>query len=136
MENKFEELYDQAVRELEDNDDLFVYCVEELDNWNGFADGFRCYDMGELDDLYGSMPLSVFLDKITKDFNVGDNYFYHSIYGIESCDYKDELYRDNVSESELIDNLISNYDNIDLAWKDADFDQLMQQIIEAKEGAA
>lgn len=136
MNKNFEELYAQAVDILKDNDDLFMYCIDELDNWNGYADGFRAYYMDELNDFFCGMPATDLLDKLTADFNVRDNFFYFSIYGLESCDYKEDLYRDNVDEAELLDNLIEHYDDLDIEWKDADFDKLLQHIIEAKEGAA
>lgn len=126
----YSELINKATQELKDNNDLFVKCVDELDSWNGYADGFRAYDMSELDDLHYGISLHDFLDRITSDFNIRDNYFYYSIYGLESCDYKDELYRDNVDEGELLDALIENYSNIDLEWIDSEFNELISEIVD------
>lgn len=126
---KYSELINKATQELKDNNDLFVSCVDELDSWNGYADGFRAYDMDELNDLTCGMKASELIDQLTGDFNIRDNYFYWSIYGLESCDYKDELYRDNVDEGELLDNLIENYNNLDLSYIDSDFDDLIQEIV-------
>ena len=131
----YSELIEQAIEELKNNDNLFCDCIEELDSWNGFADGFRCYDMGDLDEFFRDMKLSDFLDLITSDFNVRDNYFVETIYGLESCDYREDVYRDNVDEGELLDELIDKYNHIDLAWIDAEFDELVQSIIDAKEQA-
>ena len=131
----YDELIKQATDELKNNDELFCYCIEELDSYNGFADGFRCYDMSELDELFGDMPLSKFLDIITDDFNARDNYMVDTIYGLSSCDYREEIYRDNVDEGELLDNLMEQYDNIDISWKSEEFDELIQAIITAKEEA-
>lgn len=128
--SKYSELVAKAIEELKNNDDLFVACVNELDSWNGFADGFRAYDMSELDDLFGSMKVSEFLDILADSFNHRDNYFYDSIYGIDSCDYIEELYRDNVDDGELLDNLIENYYDIDIAWIDSDFDELLNEIVD------
>lgn len=110
---KYEVLVKKAIEELKNNDELFVDMVNELDNWNGYADGFRAYSMCELDDLHHGMSLSDFLTRITEDFNINDDYFYYSIYGLESTDDIVELYRDNVSEEELFDELIVNYDDED-----------------------
>ena len=131
----YDEMIAEAIETLKDNDELFCRCIEELDSWNGYADGFRCYDMSELDDLFGSMPLSKFLDLLTNDFNIRDNYIVDTIYGLSSTDYREEVYRDNVDESELLDNLIEQYDNIDIAWIDTDFDELIKAIIDAQEEA-
>lgn len=125
----YEELKQDALQALKDNDDLFVSCVDELDAWNGYADGFRCYDMYMIDDLFCDMKVSNFLN-LLGDFNNRDDYFYDSIYGLQSCNSKVDLYRDNVWESELLDNIIENYAHIDLAWIDSDFAGLIESIAE------
>lgn len=124
-----EELREQAIQELKDNDELFVACVNELDSWNGYADGFRAYPMYELDELHCGVSLHDFLYKLTSDFDIRDEYFYYSIYGLESTDSIEELYRENVWESELLDNLIDNYSNLDINWIDSDFDELLESIV-------
>lgn len=135
MENttitKSEILYNQALEELKNNDDLFVDMVNELDSWNGYADGFRAYDMSELDDLFYGCKLSEFLEKITSDFDLRDNYFVDTIYGLESCDDIAEHYRNNVDEEELLDNIIDNENNI--YFYDNDFKELIDNIIEARD---
>ena len=134
MDKNFEELYAQAVETLTEDDDLFMECIDSLDDLNGFADGYRAYDMSEIDDYCRGMSASDLLYELTGDFDIRDNYFFRSVYGLESCGCKEDLYRENVDESELLDNLIDRYDNLNIL--DADFDQLLQDIIEAKEGAA
>ena len=131
----YDEMINEALETLKNNNELFCRCVEELDGWNGYADGFRCYDMYELDELFGAMPLSKFLDIITDDFNPRDNYIVDTIYGLSSCDYREEIYRDNVDEGDLLDELIDKYNHLDIAWIDKDFDELIQAIITAKEEA-
>lgn len=130
---KYSEMIDKAVKELEENGDLFCEMVDELDSWNGYADGFRAYDMYELDDLHSGMKLSDFLRNITKDFDLRDNYFYYSIYGLESTDNKEMLYRDNVDCGELLDNIIEYKNN--LYFSDNDFEELIDNIIEERETA-
>lgn len=127
--SRYSDLIAKAIQELKDNDELFTSCVDELDSWNGFADGFRCYEMWEIDELCHGMKLSEFLDQL-RDFKSTDNYFYFSIYGIESTDSKIDLYRDNVDEGELLDNLIKKYSDIDIKWIDSDFDDLINSIVE------
>ena len=135
MENttikKSKTLYNQALEELKNNDDLFIDMVNELDSWNGYADGFRAYDMGELDELFYDCKLSEFLEKITSDFDLRDNYFVDTIYGIESCDDIAEHYRNNVDAEELLDNIIDNENNI--YFYDKDFEELIDNIIDARD---
>ena len=125
-----DELKKYAIQILKDDDDIFVQCVDELDSWNGYSDGFRAYDMYELDDLHSGMKLHDFLEKLTSDFDINDDYFYYDIYGLKSTDDKAGLYRDNVWESELLDNLIDRYSDLELAWIDKDFDQVVKAIVE------
>lgn len=108
---RYEELINKALELLAD-DDTFVEAVNELDSWNGFADGYRAYDMSELDELTCGMTVSKFLEQLTGDFNINDNYFFWSIYGIESCDDIADLYRSNTSAGEVLDSLIENYTNV------------------------
>ena len=132
--SKYETLINKAIETLKDNDELFISCIDELDSWNGYADGFRCFPMDEINDLFCGMKIGDFLD-LLGDFNHRDNFFYESIYGIESCDSKVQLYRDNVDEGELLDNLIDRYDDIDIKWIDEDFDELLKEIIDEKAAA-
>lgn len=126
---KYDELMEKALQELKENDDLFIEVIDELDAWNGYADGFRCYEMCELDELHCGMKLSEFLEKITDDFNFRDDYFYYSIYGLESTDDKTALYRENVDEGDLLDEIIDKYNHLDLNWIDKDFDNLIFEIV-------
>lgn len=108
---RYEELINKALELLAD-DDTFVEAVNELDSWNGFADGYRAYPMAELDDLTYGMTASKFIEELTGDFNINDNYFYWSIYGLESCDDIADLYRSNTDAGEVLDNLIENYTHV------------------------
>jgi len=113
---------------LKNDDDIFTACVEELDNYNGYADGFRAYDMSELDDFYCDCKATKLLDDLTADFNKYDDYFYFSIYGLESTDSKIDLYRSNVDEDCMLDELLEHYDRLSHDYIDNDFAELIQAI--------
>ena len=130
MTRKYDEMIQAAIEELKNNDDLFIGCVDELDSWDGFADGFRAWDMSEIDEFYCDCKASKLLEDMTGDFNKYDDYFYFSIYGLESTNDKVDLYRSNVDEGELLDNLIENYNNVDIAWIDGEFDELISEIVD------
>jgi len=92
-----EEIIEEIIDWFRDNDDDFISAIEELDGWNGYLNDDRIYDMWELDDMIGDLKFSEALEKIdTSDFNLCDDYFYYSIYGIRSTDYKD--YSDYLDE--------------------------------------
>ena len=121
----YEELREKAIEMLKDNDELFVDMVNELDSYNGFADGFRAYPMYEIDELYYGVKIGDFLDMLTSDFNHTDEYFYHSIYGLESTDSIADLYRDNVGADDLLEQLIEYYPHIYFS------DSELEEIVEA-----
>lgn len=108
----YEDLRAKAVEMLKDNDDLFVAMVGELDSYNGYADGFRAYPMDEIDDLFYGVKIGDFLDKLTDDFKHTDDYFYETIYGLDSTNSIVDLYHDNVDEDDLLEQLIEYYPHI------------------------
>lgn len=124
---KYDELIKSAIEMIDNDDELFCDLVNELDGYKGFADGFRCWDMSELDNYYYGSKASQLINDLTSDFNINDSYFYFSIYGLESTDDMITLYRDNVNSGELLDNVINNYNRITIYC--SDFDELMNEII-------
>ncbi len=131
---KYDEIMQELMEQLKDDDDLFCELVDELDSWNGFADGFRCYYMEELDELHCGLSLSEFMDRLTSGFYVRDDYFYYSIYGLESTDDKAGLYRENVDEGELLDNVRDNLNNIYIS--DSSFAELLEELEEIENAHA
>ena len=124
----YEDIITTAINMLNDNDELFINMVNELDSWNGYADGFRCYDMNELNDFYCDCKVSDFLQQLTKDFNYADDYFYYSIYGLESTNDIIGLYRDNTDTGEVLDNIIENYSHLYMDY-DEDFKILIESAV-------
>ena len=122
-----ENLREEALEMLRDDEGLFCDMVEELDSWNGYADGYRCYEMSEIDELFCDVKVSDFLEKLAPGFSHQDAFFYDSIYGLDSTDDKADLYRSNVYESELLDEIIE-YKN-HLYFYDSDFEELIDSII-------
>ncbi len=123
------------VEKLEINDDLFIEACEELDSWNGYLNDDRCYEMNEIDDiLYGKKPSEI-IDMIDGTFDSSCEWFYFSIYGLESCSSKIDHYKDVVSSNELLEDLISNYANISELTSDSDFDIALEMLYDDDESA-
>jgi hypothetical protein len=99
--------------------------VDELDSYNGFADGFRAYPMDMIDEFFYGTKVSDFLDMLTSDFNHNDEYFYDTIYGLESTNSIVDLYHDNVDEDDLLEQLIEYYPHIFFS------DSELEEIVEA-----
>lgn len=121
-ENRRGYVYDLALERLEE-DDILVEAVKELCHWDGFIDE-ECFPMDNLDELYGDMKLGDFLNHITSDFDYNDDYFYETIYGLESCNDEAEHYRSLVTNEEVLDKLIDNYNHVSLS--DTTFDGLVE----------
>lgn len=126
----YSDLINEALDILKSDDTVFTDMVNGLDSWNGYADSFRCYPMDELDDLFGECSLSDFLSKLAPDFNYHDKYMIDTIYGLSSTDDMAAVYRDNVDEGRLLDEIIEHKNH--LYFSDSDFESLIDEIIEMK----
>lgn len=125
------ELVAKAIEVLENDGSIFCRCIDELDCWNGFADGWRCYPMYELDDLFHGCKVSEFLEKIdTANFDLRDDYFQDTIYGLRSVADVYDAYIDETDAGEVLDNLLENYSNLDIYYIDEDLDEVLQKIVD------
>ena len=100
-------VYNAALEALED-DDTFVNACDALDSYNGFMNDSRCFPMWELDEFLGERTPSEILNEITEDFDINNDYFYFSIYGLESTDNVADVYRNEHTNEEVLDALIDN----------------------------
>lgn len=133
---RYNAIINNLIEMLKNDDELLINCVEELDSWNGFADGFRAWDMYELDEFYCDRKATDLLNDMTADFCKNDAFFYFSIYGLESCSDKAELYRDNTDEGEILDNVIDNINHLTI--DNAEFLEMLEEVEEMRnvEGVA
>ena len=122
------QIKDMARQMLRKDDNVFTAMVDELDSWNGFANGFRCYLMDELEEIHYGMKLTEFLKRVTGGFKFTDAYFYYSDYGLESTADRVELYRDNVDIDELLDEILQHSN--DLWFSDPKFESIIRCIQE------
>lgn len=123
---KYAEMVEEAIDMIKNDDELMMNLVDELDNCNGYADGFRCYDMYELDDLFCDCKVSEFLQKLAPDFDLRDDFFYETIYGISSTSDKAELYKDHTDAGEIFDNVLESLNHLYI--DDSEFADLMNEI--------
>ena len=126
---KKSELIEKALEILENDNEIYVNCVDELDRWDGFADGFKCYPMSELDDLYYGCKVSQFLEEVdVNNFDLSDTYVVFTIYGLQSTNDIYEVYESNTYSGEILDNLIENYNHLNLTWIDSELDDIVSQL--------
>ena len=77
---KTQEQIQEFLEELEDSDILSIW--NDIASYNGAVDSL--YDMYLLDEFFGEMKVTEFLNKLDSDFSVNDDYFYDSIWGLAS----------------------------------------------------
>ena len=104
-------VYDKAIEVLEEDEDAFVEACEELDNWDGFLGDSRCESMDMIDEFFNK-PSELLYQM--NDFNPTDSYFYFTVYGVSTTDDKHEVYSDDFSADDVLDELIDNYSHVDL----------------------
>lgn len=103
-----DELKDELLKLFEDNETVYIECIETLDGYNGYLYDKRCWDMEDLDELfYHTKPLDILYrayfghDEDNKiideygnehqgEFNPNRTYFKFNGYGnLVSTDIKD-----------------------------------------------
>lgn len=126
-----EEIKNDIIRVLEENDNAFIEAVDELDSYCGFADGYRVFDMCELDELFCDCKVTEFLNKLAPNFDLRCDYFADTIYGLESVTGKAEYYRENTDAGEVAENLLDNRYCINIS--ESDLDELLDEYEEAEE---
>lgn len=50
----YENIVEEIIQYFEENDDIFVECIEELDDYNGYLGDDRYHNMEEIDEFYGN----------------------------------------------------------------------------------
>lgn len=121
-----QELINRAIEMLDNDDSIFVEAVNELDSYNGFADGWRCEPMDFFDDYFSGQTPSEILQSLSSDFDIRDNYFYCGIYGVESTDYPEDLYRNNTDSGEVFDELLDHWNSVNIY--DSEFNEIMDSL--------
>lgn len=114
-------IYDNARYILENDEDAFITACEELDSWDGFLGDDRVYNMEDFDELMsGKSPLEIARDIEDNNFSTNDDYFYWTIYGVESTDDKYDIYSSNYSTDNVLDELIDKYSHVTIYNKSLD----------------
>jgi hypothetical protein len=126
-EERKQYIYDTMKMALENDNDLMVEVVESMDNYDGFLNEYRLYDMSEIDDiLYGKLPSEV-IHMLAPDFEETCDYFYFNGNGwLASCDDKVEFYLEYNTIEEILDNYIEKYYHYDLSSRYDNFNELAE----------
>ena len=74
----------------EATDDEVIQIVSEVNSWDGSLEEYAFYDMDSLDDFFCDVKPTEFLSKLADDFDVNDEGYKDTMYGLESCS-KDDI---------------------------------------------
>ena len=86
--------------ENEATDDDILQIVSEVNSQNGSLEEYVFYDMEELDELFYNVKPTDLLSKLADDFDVKDDGYKDTIWGLESCSKDDavEEIKNNIDE--------------------------------------
>lgn len=122
LKTREENIPAEILKYFEDNPDDFVPVAEALDSYNGFLDDDRCYSMDEFDEFFcGCSALEIAQKVCGGDFNPYNDYFYFTIYGVESTNYPD--YSDHIDDY-AVDEIIDNRSEVEYDLPDEIIDLL------------
>ena len=114
MENLRENVMAWLMDEASNNEAIeLVSCVNA---WNGSLQEYEYYDMTCLDEFFSGVKPTEFLGMLSSDFNVNDEFYHETIYGLESCSEYDAAKDIKDNADEVIDVVIDNFDNLDLPF--------------------
>ena len=121
------ELISKLIEEKLNDDDIFEEVALEMDNYEGSLNDSRCYPMYELDEILGEKKPSEVVEMLTSDFDKDNDYFYFSIYGLESTDDPVSIYRDEIDYSDMVD-WLENYGLRNINVNDDEFSELVEML--------
>lgn len=120
-------LISNLIEEKLNEDDIFEAVALEMDDYEGSLNDSRCFPMYDLDEILGEKKPSEVVEMLTSDFNSNDDYFYFSIYGLESTDYPVSVYRDEIDYSDMVD-WLETYGLRNINVNDDEFSELVEML--------
>ena len=100
---------EEILEYFEENNEALIDTIEALDDYNGYLDEGRWYDMDEFDSMFSHLSPSEVLSMVDTDFNINDYYFKDGCYGVISADERD--YSDYCDRN-FVENLLEEWTNI------------------------
>lgn len=138
------EVIADIIEAFEEDEDVFNFCIEDLDSYNGYLGDDRYYPMEDLDEFYRDQEPSEILARAfygydetygssdrREPFNPNRDWFYFNGYGnLVSSDYKD--YSDKIDEY-AVEEMSDNRSWIDSIEDDAKISALFDELEECEE---
>jgi hypothetical protein len=121
------ELISNLIEKKLDDDSIFEEVALAMDSYEGSLNDSRCFPMCELDEILGEKKPSEVVEMLTSDFDKEDDYFYFSIYGLESTDDPVSIYRDEIDYSDMVD-WLETYGLRNISVNDDEFSELVEML--------
>lgn len=121
------ELISNLIEEKLNEDDIFEAVALEMDDYEGSLNDSRCFPMYDLDEILGEKKPSEVVEMLTSDFDSNDDYFYFSIYGLESTDSPVDVYRNEIDNDEMVD-WLETYGLRGITVNDDEFSELVEML--------
>lgn len=102
----FKEVFDYLT--LGEKEEQLFEMVACANSWDGSLEEYRIYSMSELDDLLYALTPSEVLNAVDKDFNLNDDYFRETIWGLESLSEYDVRKLILENSAEIIETVLSD----------------------------
>lgn len=121
------ELISNLIEEKLNDDSIFEEVALAMDSYEGSLNDSRCFPMCELDEILGEKKPSEVVEMLTSDFDKEDDYFYFSIYGLESTSDPVLIYRDEIDYSDMVD-WLETYGLRNINVNDNEFSELVEML--------
>ena len=135
---------EKIITYFEENEDIFIECIEELDSYNGYLGDDRYYSMDELNEHFsGQDPVDILYrafyghdddnwttdehgEREYREFNPNRDYFYYNGYGnLVSSNYRD--YSDKLDHY-FVEDLAENRQHIYAIEDNEDLTALLNKL--------
>lgn len=130
VEGSIEELKQKAYKMLSHNDKLYIQVVEDLQqNTDTDFDNFICNDMDWFNDTMSGYSATDILDMVSEDFDTMHDFYYNDCGTYKSTSDKVGLYRARTLTTEVLDNVICCWADLDGCYYDnEDFINIIESI--------
>ena len=95
-------------------DDEIIQIVSEVNSYNSSLEEYTFYDMEFLNEFFDGVKPTELLSKLTNDFNVNDDGYRDTIYGLESCSKYDAIEEIKNNSEEVAEEIANVEDDISL----------------------
>lgn len=103
----------------EATDDELIQIVSEVNSWDGSLEEYAFYDMDSLDEFFRGVKPTELLSKLADDFDINDEGYKDTMYGLESCSKDDIVEEIKNNAEEIAEQIVQAMEETDLYLPDS-----------------